>query len=51
MADCFQGLENQESIVEKGIYVYIYIYFWMIIFWHKYSIWLYSDIDIQFDYM
>ena len=56
MADCFQGFKNQESIMEKGIYEYIYIsafddpfenilciyfyifFFWMIIFWHKYSI-------------
>ena len=25
MADCFQGFKNQESIMEKGIYEYIYI--------------------------
>ena len=25
MADCFQGFENQESIMENVIYEYIYI--------------------------
>ena len=39
MADCFQGFENQESIMENVIYEYIYISAFEdpfeTIFWHK----------------
>ena len=39
MAHCFQGFENQESIMEKVIYEYIYISAFDVpfetIFWHK----------------
>ena len=55
MADCFQGFKNQESIMEKGIYEYIYIsafddpfenilriYFYIFFFE-----WLFSDINTQ----
>ena len=56
MADCFQGFKNQESIMEKGIYEYIYISAFddpfenilRIYFYNFFFEWLFSDINNQF---